>query len=116
MSQSMTVLTLEGAGEDWHLHLDGDWSLASIAQIEVQLKSLPVTLHGTLICDWSQAHLPGIGPVWALLMRLGEIGGLSLSVRHAGDPPHFLQLLQKLKAEQHAARAAPRLHPGIERS
>jgi phospholipid/cholesterol/gamma-HCH transport system permease protein len=112
----MTVLELEGAGEDWHLHLNGDWSLASIAQVEVQLKSLPGTLHGTLICDWSHAQLPGIGPVWALLMRLGEIGSQRLNVQHAGAPPHFLELLQKLKAQQHAAQAAPYLHPGIETS
>ena len=113
----MTVLLkLDGAAEDWHLHLTGDWSLASLAAIEAQLKSLPGTLHGTLICDWSQAHLAGIGPVWALLMRLGEIGEQRLSVQHTGDPPHFLDLLQKLKLEQHAARAAPHLHPGIERS
>jgi phospholipid/cholesterol/gamma-HCH transport system permease protein len=111
----MTVLELEGAGEDWHLHLNGDWSLVSLAEIEVQLKSLPI-LTGTLLCDWSQAQLPGIGPVWALLTRLGEIGGGRLNVRHSGDPPHFLGLLQKLEAEQHAARAAPQPHPGIEES
>jgi len=37
----MTVLKLEGEGDDWRLRLDGDWSLAAMAQIETQLHALP---------------------------------------------------------------------------
>jgi phospholipid/cholesterol/gamma-HCH transport system permease protein len=112
----MTVLSLEGAGEDWHLHLNGDWSLMAMAQIEAQLKGLPDTLHGNLVCDWSRADAPGIGPVWALLMRLTDLGTQHLDVRHTGNPPHYLELLQKLKAERHASRAAPAPPPSLERS
>jgi phospholipid/cholesterol/gamma-HCH transport system permease protein len=101
----MTVLELQGEGEDWRLHLNGDWSLAAMAQVEAQLGSLPARLHGTLICDWSRAVAPGIGPVWALLMRLADFGPPELNVRHCGDPPHHLQLLQKLEAERHASRS-----------
>jgi phospholipid/cholesterol/gamma-HCH transport system permease protein len=111
----MTVLALEGAGADWRLHLGGDWSLAALAQIEPQLQDLPASLHGTLVCDWSQALTPGIGPAWALLMRLAECGSHHLDVRHVGNPPHFLELLQKLKAERHAKRAA-HLLPSLEGS
>jgi phospholipid/cholesterol/gamma-HCH transport system permease protein len=111
----MTVLKLEGAAGDWHLHLSGDWSLAAMAQIEAQLLSLPDALHGTLVCDWSRAEAPGIGPVWALLMRLDELGTQYLDVRHAGDPPHYLELLQKLDADRHASQTAP-LSPSLERS
>jgi len=116
MTPSMTVLQLEGAGEDWHLQLNGDWSLQAMADIEVQLKSLPGTLQGTLVCDWSRAHAPGIGPVWALLMRLAEFRTPRLEVRHVGDPPHFLELLRKLQAERHAVQAAPHVNTGLERS
>src|ERR1700675_875309 len=115
MSSSMTVLKLEGAAGDWHLHLGGDWSLTAMAQIEAQLLSLPDTLHGTLVCDWSRSEAPGIGPVWALLMRLGAVGTAHLVVRHTGEPPHYLELLQKLEAQRHPARAAP-LEPSLERS
>lgn len=103
----MTVLVLEGADEDWQLLLNGDWSLAAIAQVETQLDGLPGTLRGTLVCDWTRAESPGLGPVWALLERLADLGRQPLKVRHTGDPPHFLELLQRLKAERHAARAAP---------
>jgi phospholipid/cholesterol/gamma-HCH transport system permease protein len=103
----MTVLELEGEGGDWRLHLNGDWSLEAMAQVEAQLRSLPTQLHGTLVCDWSRAEAPGIGPVWALLMRLAEFRPQQLDVRHTGDPPHHLQLLQKLEAERAASRPVP---------
>src|ERR1700674_4989562 len=116
MSPSMTVLKLEGEGDDWQLHLNGDWSLAAMAQIEAQLKGLPDTLRGTLVCDWSRAEAPGIGPVWALLMRLTDPGTPRLDVRHTGNPPHYLELLQKLQAERRASRAAPTPEPSLEGS
>src|ERR1700682_4732181 len=115
MSPSMTVLEIEGGAGGWHLHLSGDWSLAAMAQIEAQLDSLPDTLHGTLVCDWSRAEAPGIGPAWALLMRLSMAGTGHLTVRHAGDPPHYLELLEKLEAERHASRVEA-LPGGLARS
>jgi len=111
----MTALALEGEGEDWHLHLSGDWSLAALAQIEAQLEVLPGTLRGTLVCDWSRAEAPGIGSVWALLWRLASFDARHLDIRHSGNPPHFLELLQELKAERHAARALPQDAPSVER-
>jgi phospholipid/cholesterol/gamma-HCH transport system permease protein len=112
----MTVLELEGEGDGWRLHLNGDWSLAAMAQIEAQLRALPVGLHGTLVCDWSRTEAPGIGPVWALLVRLAEVGTPRLDVRHTGDPPHYLDLLVKLKAERNGARAARADVPRLEHS
>src|ERR1700722_16225616 len=106
MSPSMTGLELEREGDDWRLHLSGDWSLTAMAQIEAQLRNLPGGLRGTLVCDWSGAEAPGIGPVWALLLRLAELGP-NLSIRHSEYPPHHLPLLQKLEAERHASEAAP---------
>ena len=109
-------LVLEGEGDDWRLHLNGDWSLAAMAPIETQLRHLPAGLRGTLICDWSHAEAPGIGPVWVLLMRLTELGAQHLDIRHTGGPPHYLEFLQKHKAEWHAARALPGQAPSWERS
>src|SRR5580698_5548843 len=116
MSPSMTGLELEREGDDWRLHPNGDWSLEAMAQIEVQLRALPGGLRGTLVCDWSRAESPGIGPAWALLMRLSGVGAEHLDIRHVGDPPHYLQLLEKLRAERHAARTAPQPEPSLERS
>jgi phospholipid/cholesterol/gamma-HCH transport system permease protein len=110
----MTVLELEREGDDWRLHLNGDWSLAAMAQIEAQLRALPRGLHGTLVCDWSRAEAPGISPVWALMMRLADVGTKHLDVRHTGDPPHYLDLLLKLEAERIAARTAPEAAPSLE--
>ncbi|HEY4446947.1 MAG TPA: ABC transporter permease [Steroidobacteraceae bacterium] len=110
----MTVLELERKGDDWRLHLNGDWSLAAMAQIEAQLRALPGQLQGTLVCDWSRAEAPGIGPAWALLMRLADAGSQHLNVRHTGGPPHYLDLLQKLEAERKATRSAPGTEPCLE--
>jgi len=126
-------MALDGAGEDWRLHLAGDWSLAGMPQIEAQLKALPATLHGSLVCDWSAAKTPGIGPVWALLIRLAAMGArttgaaatiaaaggvqtraLALDVRHTGNPPHFLDLLSKLNEGRHELRAASEPAPTLE--
>ncbi len=86
-------LALQGEGDAWRLRLNGDWSLAAVASIEARLKGLPGSLRGTLVCDWSGAEAPGIGPVWALLIRLAELGATQLEITHVGDPPHFLDLL-----------------------
>jgi phospholipid/cholesterol/gamma-HCH transport system permease protein len=112
----MTVLLLEGAGEDWQLSLNGDWSLAAMTQVEMQLNGLPGTLRGTLVCDWSRAEAPGLGPVWALLGRLAGLGQGQLRIRHTGEPPHYLELLQRLKAEEPALQATPAPETGLEAS
>lgn len=115
MSPCTTVLALEGKGDHWRLHLNGDWSLTAMVQIETQLKSLPAALRGTLVCDWSLAEHPGIGAVWALLGRLADFGAEGLDIRHSGNPPHCLQFLQKLKTERGAAPAAAPLEPRLGR-
>ncbi len=103
----MTVLKLEGEGDDRRLYLSGDWSLPALGHIDAQLRGLPRELHGTLVCDWSGAEAPAMGAAWGLLMRLTEIGATHLEVRHTGGPPHYLELLQKL---QKARAASPPAH------
>ncbi len=112
----MTVLKLEGEAGDWRLQLGGDWSLAAMAKIEAAIQGLPDTLQGTLAIDWSGAEAPGIGPVWALLMRLDGFGTQLKGVRHSGDPPHFLELLRKLDVDRHLTPAEPHLEPSLEKS
>jgi phospholipid/cholesterol/gamma-HCH transport system permease protein len=104
MGATMTApLALERQGDGWRLRLSGDWSLAALPSIEAQLQNLPA-LDGTLECDWTQALAPGISPAWALLRRLADsCGQQPLDVRHTGNPPHFLELLQKLHVDRHAA-------------
>ena len=113
----MTVpLALEPQGAGWRLLLRGDWSLAAMPQIEAQLESLPQALRGPVLCDWSQTETPGIGPAWALLRRLRDVGLPSDAISHSGGPPHFLELLQKLRSEPRAvgSERAPRpTLPGI---
>jgi phospholipid/cholesterol/gamma-HCH transport system permease protein len=108
MSAAMTVpLALSRSGDGWLLLLSGDWSLTAMPSIEAHLKSLPAALHGTLTCDWTQARAPGISPAWALLRRLADAdadgGPQQLNIRHTGNPPHFLELLQKLHVDRHEA-------------
>lgn len=108
----MSVLALEQRGDAWRLALTGDWSLAGMAQIDGELLDMKMPLHGVLVCDWSQAEAPGIGPVWALLTRLGESSGAppgGLLVHHIAEP-HTLEFLRKLQVERsalHGTWAAP---------
>ena len=106
-------LALEPDGDGWRLKLFGDWSLTAMPRIEAQLKTLPATLHGDLICDWTDAQAPGISPAWALLRRLAETVP-PVTVRHTGNPPHFLDLLEKLHVERHAAYSK-QVAPTLER-
>jgi phospholipid/cholesterol/gamma-HCH transport system permease protein len=96
----MDALTLHRQGDDWRLSLSGDWSLDGMAHIDPALRALPESVSGALVCDWSNARAPGLGPVWALLTRLADIGGDRLLVRHEGNPPPTLELLHKLLLEQ----------------
>jgi phospholipid/cholesterol/gamma-HCH transport system permease protein len=100
----MEALALQRDGEDWRLNLSGDWSLAGLAQIDAGLKALTGPLSGTMVCDWSRAEHPGLGPVWALLARLSDLGADQLTVRHEGNPPHTVDLLRKLQSELCTAR------------
>ncbi len=108
---SEAMLALLRQDDDWRLNLSGDWSLAAMASIDRDLKTLSGPLEGTLICDWSRAETPGIAPVWSLLLRLADLGGGAapdnggLRVTHLGAP-HTLEFLQKLQVEQHAQQAA----------
>jgi len=95
----MEALVLQRDGEDWRLDLRGDWSLAGMGQIDADLKTLTGPISGTLVCDWSRAERPGIGPVWTLLARLSDLGADKLVVRHEGNPPHTVELLGKLESE-----------------
>src|ERR1700744_2052503 len=114
MGATMTdPLALEPDGDGWRLKLFGDWSLTAMPRIEAQLKTLPAALHGNLICDWTDAQAPGISPAWALLRRLAETQP-PLIVRHVGNPPHFLDLLEKLHVERHAAYSK-QVAPTLER-
>jgi phospholipid/cholesterol/gamma-HCH transport system permease protein len=104
-------LALEPDGDGWRLKLFGDWSLAGLPRIEARLNSLPATLSGNVVCDWTDARTPEMSPAWALLRRLAETAP-PINVRHTGNPPHFLDLLEKLHVERHAAyskQAAPTL-------
>jgi phospholipid/cholesterol/gamma-HCH transport system permease protein len=116
MSATMTApLALERQGDGWRLRLSGDWSLAAMPSIEAQLNNLPA-MDGSLVCDWTQAEAPGISPAWALLRRLADTCGQQpLDVRHTGNPPKFLELLQKLHVDRHAAYSQPAPPPTLER-
>jgi phospholipid/cholesterol/gamma-HCH transport system permease protein len=103
-------LSLEGDGGNWRLVLSGDWTLAAITAIQDRLETLPATLEGDLICDWSGATAPGIACTWALLTRLADVGRGGLRIRHEGNAPHFLDFLLKLQADQPATGGLPPAH------
>jgi phospholipid/cholesterol/gamma-HCH transport system permease protein len=110
----MSALALQRQGSGWRLELQGDWSLAAMAQIDGDLMALPPFIDGPVVCDWSGAEKPGLGPTWRLLARLGELQAGGLSVTHVA-PPHTLEFLQRLVQERRAAPvpAAPPPPPGF---
>ena len=54
----MNALALTRQGDEWHLALNGDWSLAAMATLDLELGQLNTPLSGTLVCDWSRAADP----------------------------------------------------------
>ena len=104
----MGALGLERRNDGWRLELSGDWSLAEMAGIDRDLQMLSTPLDGALVCDWSKARTPGIGPAWALLNRLKQLNTAGFPITHVGAP-HTLALLQTLDADPHGAQppAAP---------
>jgi phospholipid/cholesterol/gamma-HCH transport system permease protein len=105
-------LALEPEGDGWRLQLNGDWSLAALPQIEAHLKNLPTAMHGVLVCDWAGAGAPGISSAWLLLRRFADAGP-SLEIRHTAEP-HFLELLQRLQHDRHAALEVRAHHATLE--
>jgi phospholipid/cholesterol/gamma-HCH transport system permease protein len=105
----MAALALERQGDGWRLRLQGSWSLAALASIDGELQAL-TPIDAALVCDWSEAKSPGIGPVWALLDRLSDLNPGGLAVTHLAAP-HMLDFLQKIHAERPSGdgpRPAPR--------
>jgi phospholipid/cholesterol/gamma-HCH transport system permease protein len=49
----------------------------------------------------------GLGPVWALLTRVSEVGGAGLKTRHEGNPPRSVEMLHKLQLELCSAHGKP---------
>jgi phospholipid/cholesterol/gamma-HCH transport system permease protein len=101
----MAALALERQGNGWRLQLNGDWSLASMASIEHELQTLTTPIDAPMICDWSRAEAPGIGPAWALLTRLRHLNAGGFPVNHIGAP-HTLAFLQRLEVEQRSMQGA----------
>ncbi|MDE1923504.1 MAG: hypothetical protein KGI55_08765, partial [Gammaproteobacteria bacterium] len=95
-------LALDGDGDAWRLVIGGDWSAPAIAQVQERLELLPQRLAGTVVCDWSGAEAPGIGPAWALLSRLATAGHGELTVHHVGAP-HHIAWLEELQRRHVAA-------------
>ena len=93
------MVALERTGDGWRLLLKGDWSLAAMARIEGELATLTTPFDGALVCDWSQAEAPGIGPVWAVLHRLADLNAGGHAITHLGEP-HTLEFLRKLRGER----------------
>ena len=75
-----------------------------------QLKSPARDCDGAVACDWSEREAPGIGPAWALLRGLAN--GIPAATRISTPATaHFLEFLQTLHDERHAADG-PRPDPG----
>ena len=107
-AMKIASLSLQEQGADWLMRLHGNWSLAAAPQIQAQLEHLPAasppSMSRRVTCDWSDAERPGIGSAWMLLTRLIDLGFAPKEINHVGAPPHYLELLQRLGQEHHAAR------------
>lgn len=95
----MSALALERQGTGWRLELQGDWSLAAMARISEELKALPSSIDGAIVCDWTRAQNPGIGPMWSVLGRLADMQAGGAQVSHVAEP-HTLEFLRRLVLER----------------
>ena len=71
-----------------------------MAAVEDELNALTTVFDGDVVCDWSAAAAPGIGPAWALLHRLAELNPSGQTITHTGAP-YLLDFLRKLHDERH---------------
>jgi hypothetical protein len=101
----MAALALERGGNGCRLQLNGDWSLAAMARIDHELRTLTTPIDAAMVCDWSHAEAPGIGAVWALLTRLRLLNAGGFPVTHVGAP-HTLAFLQRLEVERPSVQGA----------
>jgi phospholipid/cholesterol/gamma-HCH transport system permease protein len=101
----MAALALERLRDGWRLQLSGDWSIASMGRVEVELRKLATPIDAALTCDWTRAALPGIAPAWALLNRLADLNPGGFPVTHVGGP-RTLPFLQRLEVDRQARPAA----------
>ena len=100
----MVPLVVERGSGGWRLRLNGDWSLSSIPLIERGLRTLAMPFDAAVVCDWTDARAPGIGPVWALLSRVAQLNTGGFPVTHVAEP-HVLAFLSQLEAERRALPA-----------
>ena len=70
--------------------------------LDAKLDGLSVPLDAPVVCDWSAAASPGLGPAWVLLRRLAAG---RVPVTHVG-PPRTLEFLERLLAASQAPPAA----------
>jgi len=106
MTPAAASIEISGGGDAWKLNIVGDWSLASIPQLDAQLAALPATLNGTLECDWSQVGKADLGAAWVLIERLQPLQTAGVTVNHVGNPPQLLTLLGSLQEQRKAEPAA----------
>jgi phospholipid/cholesterol/gamma-HCH transport system permease protein len=111
MTTSAAEFEITAEGNAWRLAVRGDWSLSVLEHIEPQLiarlGALPAPLAGGFVCDWSQAGKTDIGANWVLLERLRALLAPGAGIRHIGNPPQHLDLLNSLEAAEDAANHGP---------
>ena len=97
----MTGLRLERRSGGWLLRVDGDWSFGAMPSVDAGVRALDTPIDAALVCDWSQAEMPGIAPVWTLMNRLQQLNPGGFTVTHIGAP-HTLAFLQQLEMQRQA--------------
>jgi phospholipid/cholesterol/gamma-HCH transport system permease protein len=92
-------LAIETEGAICRMRLAGDWTLQRLAIIEPALAAIEALPSKELTCDWSGVTAADLSASWILLLRLEKLRGSQATVRHVGNVPEHLQLLQGLRAE-----------------
>ncbi len=99
-----TIEIAQGSGAH-RIDVVGNWTLDAIPLLDARIAALPGSFSGVLDCDWSRAREVDLGAAWVLIERLQARG--ATQIRHTGNPPELLALLESLQEQRKGEPLTP---------
>ena len=98
MTDSAATIEISHGNGAHRIDVVGHWTLDAIPALDAQIAALPGSVSGVLDCDWSRAREVDLGAAWVLIERLQTRG--ATQIRHTGNPPELLALLESLQEQR----------------
>lgn len=115
MTDTAAVIEVAQGDGTFRLDIVGKWSLHAIQTLDAQLADLRGADCESLECNWSRSQEVDLGAAWVLIERLQALG--AAQIRHTGNPPEMLALLESLQARRKdEAQPTQDMTPALQRS